>query len=236
MTFELLPVLDAMIALYQEPASPARFEHYLRLMLNENRDDIVLPIGGYNPMAKPHVLEQLLKLRTIEVESIMQEVIAAENAECADLLGNEIFFVSLVLADDLMGGWTNRYTTDYSARFETEALLKRQFVTPYCWSSESIDALLIRSRIRAAMIRTAYQLTHSAATTLESHIEQETYIQEALGERGLLAGLSDSARTYYNRYKLSEEHGRIISFLYGDEAAKQLGYEPVGDRFKGILI
>ncbi len=56
MIFQLLPVLDTMLSFYEKPLNSTRFQAYLQLLQGDTKSDLVFPIGGFNPMAKTHIL------------------------------------------------------------------------------------------------------------------------------------------------------------------------------------
>src|ERR1700752_1285975 len=113
MTFELLPILDKMCELYEKPANIDRFNQYLQLLIGDTDNDLATPIGAYNPMAKEHVLHRLNELRELKAEVLVQDTLAKLNKEIGDIKNTDTFKVALCLSDDLKGGWTNRYTSDY---------------------------------------------------------------------------------------------------------------------------
>ena len=132
--FQVLPILDTMIEFYEQPRTPERFNRYLALLRGNTKDDLAFPIGGFNPMAKEHVLEKLLQLKQLRVETIISETLADLNIQ---LSASEKIQVAFNLADDLHGGWTNKFSSDYSSNFKLSALVRRNFCTPFLWTGES---------------------------------------------------------------------------------------------------
>ena len=65
--------------------------------------------------------------------------------------------VSLVVADDARGGWTERYCSEFSHRFEGKALDKRGGMVGILWASETpsdgFALALHRRRLRDAAAR-----------------------------------------------------------------------------------
>ena len=57
MEFQLKPILSEMKEFYQKPLSNKRFEEYLSMLQGETKGDLVLPIAGFNPMAKEDIIE-----------------------------------------------------------------------------------------------------------------------------------------------------------------------------------
>ena len=70
MTAELLPIIETMLDFYQKPRTPERFQAYLQLLQGSTKNDLALPIGGFNPMGKEHVSEKLIELQKIDAERI----------------------------------------------------------------------------------------------------------------------------------------------------------------------
>ncbi|MEL7123458.1 MAG: hypothetical protein AAFO07_28690, partial [Bacteroidota bacterium] len=75
MKFELRPILAEMKELYLQPLSVNRFKEYIARLQGDTKGDLSLPISGFNPMAKEHILQKIEELERLEAEQIMQEVI-----------------------------------------------------------------------------------------------------------------------------------------------------------------
>src|SRR5207244_2748193 len=80
---------------------------------------------------------------------------------------------SLVLADDLAGGWTNRYTTEASVRFPSRGALARPFAIALVWTSEAPTDVQIHEEVLAAIYRVAHQQRRGLPITLRAMLEQE---------------------------------------------------------------
>ncbi len=76
MNFELLPILNLMLNFYEKPRDFDRFQTYLALLQGDTKGDLVLPISGFNPMAKAHVLDKLREFKALDAEKIMSETLA----------------------------------------------------------------------------------------------------------------------------------------------------------------
>ena len=228
MRVSYLPVRGTLRELYQQPRDMRRFRNYLAC-LTGGTDDIVLPIGVANPMAKEHALRKLDELAALGAETIGAQ--AAEDAahRLAPVPGEVEIKAALVLVDDVGGGWTNRYTTEASVRFPGRGALKRPFATGLVWTSESPAAEEVRQELLAAIYRVAYQQRRGLPATLEVMLDQE-------GLAGLFAGarpsLTDAAlrqaRTIVHAHVAKATYPTAFACLYGDEAATQLGYQPLG--------
>jgi hypothetical protein len=222
MTFELLPILNTMIALYQKPLSSDRFQEYLKILSGFSKDDLVTPIGGFNPMAKGHVLDKLNELKNLNVEAIMQDVLMDFNQK-KWLKNEKTIKVAFNLCDDLKGGWTNRYTTDFDSKFNFNALLKRQFCTPIFWSSEPYNVDLIQKRTLQYALRTVHWMQKPLPTTLREYVEQEQFVAHnclPFSDIPQLKTLND----FYIKHSESNSYHLIFNFFYGNEASELLGF------------
>ena len=230
MTFELLPIIDKMLEIYQKPRNFDRFQDYLSLLQGETKGDLAVPISGFNPMAKEHVVEKLLELKDLKAEHIIEETIFELNK--SDILReakNDIFKVSLTLSDDLKGGWTNRFTTDYDSKFKLNALINRHFCTPVFWTSENFDSILIRERTLEYAFRTIHWLSKPKPKTLKEHVEQEVFVAKQIKYQSKKEPCDVSfLNDFYEKYKETDGCSIIFNFFYGDEASEQLGFKTYG--------
>jgi hypothetical protein len=230
MTFKVLPIIDLMLQLYSEPPSPARFQKYLALLQGDSRGDLVLPIGGYNPMAKGHIQQKLFELKELGAEQIMSDTLQNVNPDPKEEYSLQMYDLVLNLADDLKGGWTNRYTTDYDSKFRLNALVTRKFCTPYFWSSENYTAELIRVRTLQYVYRTIYWKLNSKPVTLREHVEQEIFVERNVKTRDndLIESAFEQWNQFYQQYEQSDNYHQIFAFFYGDRAASVLGFPVLG--------
>lgn len=228
MKFELLPVIDTMLELYEKTPASERFEAYLKLLQGNTKGDLELPIGGFNPMAKAHVTTKLLELKALGAEALMSEVLGKLNAQLDKHSDEPVFRVVLNLSDDLKGGWTNRYISDYDSKFKLNALVTRQFCTPIFWSGENYTRQLVEERTVEYALRTLYWLRHPKPITLQQHIEQEKFVAENSGKKSEYLKDFDELHAFYEKHKNSDGYDLIFNFLYGDEACRVLGYPCYG--------
>ncbi len=227
MPFCLLPLLDRMIDLYQQPRDIARFNAYLTTLTAKDGKDLDLPIGVYNPMAREHVLARLQLMKQLGAEDQLAVEIRAINQRSD--APNETVQVGIGLADDLGGGWTNRYSTDYQHKFKTRALLVRRFCTPVFWTSEPFSPAQAVSRSREYLHRFIYQQQHGMPVTLADHIRQEGTVLRQSGPLVPVPPESLSvARSLFEENRHTDDYPFIFTFLYGDAAAATFGYRPIG--------
>lgn len=229
MKFELIPVLSIMEELYKQPISAERFQAYLSLLQGGTKGDLILPIGGFNPMAKDHVLTKLYELKALQAEELIQEVAAELNATLDSEVAPTIQ-IGLNLADDLKGGWTNRHATDFDSKFKINALVERNFCTPFVWSSEAYTADLIRSRTFEYAYRTLYWKHHSRLVSLEDHVNQEVYVCRQVGATSDLQADAnlETIQAFYADNKEEEEYSVLFNFFYGDAVSSSLNYPAYG--------
>jgi hypothetical protein len=227
--FELVPILDTMLDFYQKPRDFDRFQSYLALLQGDTKGDLARPIGGFNPMAKPYILDKLTALKDLEVEKLMAETLA-------DLSSNKknvpVFKVSLTLSDDWQGGWTNRYTSDFDSKFKLNALIQRQFCTPVFWTSEDYSADTIYENTMEYALRTIYWVNKKARPqTLKDYFEQELFVAKN-GNYKTPKPVCDTTtlRQFYKIYSDSDDYALIFNFFYGDTASESLGFKTFGTK------
>jgi hypothetical protein len=223
-----VPLLSMQRELHDVSRGKERFESYLSLMLNGDCDDVALPpLVIANPMAREHVAGVLDQLLSMDTDGIAKQ--AAEQAWSQ--LGEEAEFkASLVVADDLMGGWTNRFAAEHDLRFENGPHRKRFWITGVMWSSEKPTETAVRTTILAAVYRTAWALRHRAAATLRGKLAQEG---QALAAAGSAQPCLDKDDIEYTRVVLdplleSRDMRTEIECLFGDAAGETLGFTPRG--------
>ena len=225
MQFELLPTVDLMLGLYGQPRSPARFQNYLKLLQGDSKGDLVLPIGNFNPMAKEHVVEKLQELKIMKAEQLIAKILSDLNKTTTSSKENSVFKVALNVADDLHGGWTNKYTVDYDSKFKFNALFERQFCVPILFTSETFTEELIIQRTKEYCFRSVNWLTHSKPKTLEQHVNQEIFISmmcrpsEKLSKQGF-----QKLDSFYKLHQKTDHYDIIFNFFYGDTICKTLNF------------
>lgn len=229
MKLKLHPILKEMKMFYQQPPSPMRFKRYLDKLQGGSKGDLKLAISGYNPMAQDHILEKLTELENLGAEQIVSDVLEEFNKKNASNNSEEIEIV-LNLADDLKGGWTNKFTTDFDSKFKINALATRAYCAPFFWSSESYSRALIRERTLQYAYRTLYWLKYGRLKTLQDHFKQELFVhrsieglQEVNAERDFELLLK-----FYEENKLSDDYPLIFNFFYGDKVSNSLSYRAFG--------
>ncbi|HLJ73727.1 MAG TPA: hypothetical protein VKU62_04035 [Thermoanaerobaculia bacterium] len=215
-----VPLLSVQRELYRLPRSRERFEAYLATMIDAETGDVRLPLTSMNPMAKDHVpalLDQLLALGADDIGKDATDEIAG--------IGD--FRVTTVLADDLLGGWTNRYAAGFSSRFEMKAMMKRGWIVATLWSSEPADPTRVRQTVAAAIRRAEFVVRHGIPQTLAARMEQEGY---ALSRAGITLAQIDfeDVRRKIEPLLQTTDMRTSIECLFGDVAARSLGFTERG--------
>ncbi|HEY8418457.1 MAG TPA: hypothetical protein VIK93_10545 [Limnochordales bacterium] len=236
MRIEYVPQLRLLQELYQQPRGMDRFYWYLQQMLGEDDDgelDVVVPMTGANPMGREHCLEAVNALLAIDADRVAQEAAAEALPHFADV--DVTVRLSVTLLDDLKGGWTNRYLTEAGMRMCTDprlergAIRRRQFVVVPCWTSETYTPDRVRALTRACLYRFAHLYQHGLPRTLRDIMTLDGKARAFAGERPTLS----EEELEYTAHVLaphmdSESFPIQFACLYGDEAARQVGYAPQG--------
>jgi hypothetical protein len=224
-----------------------RFRHFVRRVFPRKRNGeidenalLLIPLLAINPMAKDHVTALLDAYLAMDADGIGARVAAEVAARYADVPGD--FKVGLIVLDDLMGAGTNRYENEFAFRFGATQLpsssgprkrsrwLKDWWLTGVLWSSEAASERAVREAILTAVHRVAYRHQHGPARTLRQMLAQE-------GQVMALAGCSDptldAEDTAYTREVLipyfdADDLRTCIECLFGDAAARTLGFTPRG--------
>ena len=233
MKFQLTKTLQKINTLYKRPKTKERFHKYLYLLQGDNKNEMLLPIAGFNPMGKELAANKLEQLIALKAEEIAEEELLKIN-KTLPIKEDRIIQVGLNLADDVEGAWSNYYTTDYSSKFEIGALLKRNFCTPYFWTSETLTEEMIRQRVRAYAYRTIFWLTNGQPKILEELLAQEIYVEKNVNNYTAIVEEQNFAEIekIYQAHAESSEYNLIFNFFYGDKASELLAYPLYGVKQK----
>ena len=252
-----MPLLRIQRELYAIPRGYERFQAYLKVMTNPERDDLTLaPLAGMNPMGKDHIPALLDEYLAMDAEAIAERAAADAAARLTDVpLERKI---GLVIVDDLMGGWTNRYFTEFGLTYGGRAVataqseppgdpsaatpgaphtvqppkrrLYREWLSAVLWTSEAASAQRVREAAQLPIYRAAYMERHGAPRTLGDFLKQEG---DVMASAGCTDPALDADELAYTREVLApllgaEDWPTIIAGAYGDSAARELGYKPQG--------
>ncbi|HZQ38762.1 MAG TPA: hypothetical protein VFD32_22750 [Dehalococcoidia bacterium] len=228
MHLELVPLLRVERELYETPRGFVRFRAYLKAMQGGSDDVDLLPLVALNPMGKEHVAAVLDVLLALDAEAVAADAIASAARRLRGVAGS--FKVGLVVSDDAQGGWTQRQLTDARQRFELDAALKRGWITVLLWSSETPSREAVRRQTLAAIYRACYVLRHGEPRTLGQMLQQEG-LAAAFAEQpppGLAPDELAAIRAVIDPRRDETAYPVLIAALYGDAAARTVGYPPLG--------
>jgi len=247
MTLTFVPLLRVQRELYAMPRGMERFREYIKTMVDAETGDLALPLVAMNPMGKDHVPVLIDDYLAMGAEEIAEEAVRsasalARSAEAlsadrtratADRVGakaDRSYRVALVVSDDLKGGWTNRWASEYSHRIEGAAMTKRGWLVGILWTSEPASAQNVRDAVLTSIHRAEYLQTHPAPATLGEMLDQEGY---AMARAGCTTPQLDDDDLAYTRSVIKPHLGAtdratVIACMFGDRAAAALGYPPQG--------
>ncbi len=229
MKLEYVPLLKIQRELYGIPRGVERFRAYLETMIDpETRDLALPPLVAMNPMGKQHVPALLDALLAFDAEIVAAAAVAEAMAHIADIPGE--FKIGLAVSDDLKGGWTNRYASEFSLCFEMKPIIKRGWLSAILWTSETPSRHTTRETVLTTIYRAAYIQQHGLARTLREMLAQEGY---ALAMAGCTQPALDDDDLAYTREIITahldaKDRPTVMTCLFGDFAAHSLGYQPQG--------
>lgn len=228
MDLEYVPLLQVQRDFYKLPRGSERFREYLRTMIDPDSGDLKLPLSVMNPMGKDHLPVFLDKLIALNADG--EAARATSEAQAALRTEPGEYKVCLVVSDDLRGGWTNSYTTEFDYRFRQKAYYKRGWIAGILWTSEAYTPEQIREEMGLCLFRAAYIQRHGYARTLGEMLAQESYAMQMAGSTAQTLDPDDLAYTceVLASYLDKIDQPTLLAALYGDAAAHQLGYPPLG--------
>lgn len=229
MKVELVPLVELQRELYAMQRGRERFEQYRRAILNERRDDVALaPLVAINPMARDHVAAILDELLAMGAEALARQALEDAAPRWAEAPGE--FKLGVVVVDDARGGWTNRFDFEYRLRFAVEATEKRGWLSAVLWSSEAPRERAVRWAAMTAALRVAWRARHGQPRTLAEMLRQEGAVLTAAGCTEPILDAEDLAYTREAIAPFLRAGGKrlAVECLFGDAAARSLGFEPRG--------
>jgi hypothetical protein len=182
-----------------------------------------------NPMAKAHALECVERWIALGTEEKAQEILEEVELGFAAVPSKKTVKVGLTVLDDLKGGWTNRYFND-AARFKAGAELERTgWVNLRLWTSEVPALETLKPLVLEGAFRAGYVLKHGDPQTLAEMVRQEGLAAQFAGR--VLEFDPDEleySRVVLEKYLESSQQPITFSGMYGDKAAREMGYPPLG--------
>ena len=228
MKLEFIPLLNIQRDIYTIPRGGERFRAYIATMTDPETGDLKLPIVSMNPMGKDHIPALLDEYLSLDADPLASQAVS-EAAHLLEQVPGE-FRVTLVISDDAMGGWTNRYFTEFGHRFNSKAYFKRGWLVGILWTSEKPSAEAAREEVSTTVFRGAHIQQHGFARTLRDMLRQEGY---AMAMAACSQPPMEEEELAYTRdviapYLEARDQPTLMSCLYGDEVAVSLGYSPLG--------
>jgi hypothetical protein len=238
MKLDYVPLLTIQRELQGMPRGRERFRQYLRTIASPDGDSLDLPsLVIMNPMGKDHVTALLDALLALDADGIADRAVALAAEQLRGEPGD--FKVALVIADDLLGGWTNRYATEFNLRFPKNPAgtskgrprwLKDAWITAVLWSSEAASKRAVEEAVLTAVYRMAYWQWHGPAQTLRDMLAQEGVV---MAQAGCVGPVLDAEDIAYTREVLKEfldatDMRTAMECLFGDAAGRTLGFTPRG--------
>ena len=226
MILSYVPLLQTQRELYAMPRGFERFRAYIATMVDDT-GDLELPLVAMNPMGKDHIPALLDQYLAFAADDLAAEAMVKTVPQHQHVQGG--FQVTLVLADDAQGQWTNRYATEFGHLFQTRPLHRRGWLVGNLWTSEQPAVDTVRTEILKTIFRGVHIQQFGHAQTLGEMMSQEGYAQKMAGcTQSLDLDEINYTREVIAPYLDSEAYPEQMVCLYGDEAAHQLGYEPMG--------
>lgn len=228
MNFDYIPTLQIQRDLYAMPRGFERFWEYIATMVDPETHDLKLPLVAMNPMGKDHIPALLDQFLAFDADGIAAKVTVDVQAKLLECTGE--FKITTVISDDAQGAWTHRVFNEFGHRFQSKPIFRRGWLTVILWTSEAPDPLLLRQNVAATLYRGAYLCEHGFARTLAEMMRQEGYAM-ALADcatPALEADDLDYTRQVIEPLRNSTDQATQIAALFGDEAARSVGYPPLG--------
>jgi len=234
--------------LHDQPRDMARFRAYLRTIFGGEIDDEtdtpqLVPLISMNPMGRPHVAERLDQLLALDAEAVAAAAVAEAQTRLAKtaLLRADAYSGAyqhgLVIIDDLGGAWSNRFAVEVK-RFAAIELNKYRWISSGLFVSDQASADAVRQAVLSSIYRTLYLDQHGPPQTLRAMLIQEGQVA-AFAQLPAPLDADDLAysRTVLQAYLDSDHYPTCMAAIFGDEAARTLGYTPLGlSSYAGIGV
>jgi hypothetical protein len=234
----LEPILQACRNIYDLEGVMERYNAYVHLM-TEARGEF-LPLGSFSPMGK----RQKDFLDGLLAQNAENHALEVANAALSELELLQTYRIALVVVDEPRNGWTQRYLTDAEWRFAPPHSIPKSnkpriadalWVTVQLWTTEfdgteRLPGLeYVRQETRAALSRAKYQNSNGLPTTLEQMLRQKAFVLRFSGEQiPLPTDELEYTKSVLEPLFSSRHYPTNFAAFYGDEAAKSVGFSPLG--------
>ena len=235
----MTPILEDLRDLYRTQDRFERFDAYVSLSSGTVRGrgktrGEPLPLGTFSPMGERQAgyLDRLITMKAEALAQTAADEVAKEFADFSDR-----FRLMLVVADVPRNGWTQRQLTDAEWRFTPSDTLPKsmslgdfdRWVSVLLWTDTEATEAYAKREVRGALYRALHVHHVGAARTLAQMMQQEGRV---LAYAGYMPEL-DTEELEYSRAVITPllqrtEFSVCFAALYGDAAAKRVGYEALG--------
>lgn len=214
----VVPTLVFMAGVYRlpiegGPASP-RFRAYAAAAAER------VPVAGYNPGTPKPVLAAVEALIDAGTEELLAAVAAEIVPGWTTRHGPVGERVAMHVTVATPGMWTDRLATEVDHRFRGHdpggALL---------WFDDPADPASLRPLLIAEVVRALHLARAGPPATLADAVAREG---EALAQAGEGGELHPAAAEALEVFGGDPALSTLVAFLYGDEAARALGFTPLG--------
>ncbi len=236
----LTTILDDLRGLYTIADRLERFDAYVSLSSGKARGGgrtrgEPLPLGTFSPMGERQAgyLDRLIAIGAEEVAQATADEVTHNFATLADR-----FRLMLVVADVPRNGWTERHLTDADWRFtlKNDTLPKGEtmggfdrWVSVLLWTDVEVSKTYISREVRAALYRALHYSYLAPPRTLADMMRQEGRVLAYAGYTPELDGEElEYSREVIRPYLQSTDFPVCFAALYGDAAARQVGYKELG--------
>ncbi len=235
MSVHFTPLLQIQRDLYRLPRSMERFGEYLRTMVGDSEDNLAIPpLVAMNPMAREHVPALIDDYLRLGAEKVAAQAVE-ELPEVTKQFTEEIK-LGLVVLDDLRGGWTSRYVSEFqlrcgqNPRAGKKAKERALWLTVPLWRSDRASCETVRLEVLLTLYRAEYRRQHGPSLTIRQMLAQEGYCMARAGWRGpaLEPEELEYTRAVIAEHLDAQDMPTAIAALFGDPAAASLGFAPLG--------
>lgn len=213
MAVRVVPTLEAMAEVYRRSPVGGRDSPRFHTYTDLGRDGF--PVAGWNPMTSKDVLGTIERLLAVDAEAIVAETAIAVVAQ---LGAEEDVHVAIVVAAP--GMWTDRVATEVEHRLAGRGRNEILF-----WQGEDVGVEAVRATATADVVRTVWAARYGIPATVKDAVAQEGL---ALALAGMGGHFDDAAAAIFDVLAEDTTLSAMVGFLYGDEAAKAMGFTPVG--------
>ncbi len=230
MKFVAEPMLKILLEVYRVPPGKDRFDAYIKATIagvTRAQDVACPPLVLANPMAKDHANRQLEVWLELGAEEELIRILEEANQTFSNVQFETPVHVGLTLVDDLKGGWTDSILTDWGLRFPEK--INPNWICVPLWTKYPQTLGILRKNAKMAIGRFVWQAQHDTASTLHEMMAQEGYAQAFAGEEvGMPREDLAYTQAVLEPFLANTDKPTQLAALYGDDAAKHVGYLPLG--------